>query len=109
MVISAWILSTSGGQRRRNYGKRDIRKDGKALLWEDLEWLLPLDAGSFAEPWSQGTWEDELEGRLSHYIALLDDGEPVAFGGFWLVAGEARSCGWQWILSAEEKNWGWPS
>ena len=29
-AISAWTPSTSAGQKRRNYGKRDIRKDGKA-------------------------------------------------------------------------------
>lgn len=71
-------------------GKKTSGRTVRPLLLKDLEWLLPLDAGSFAEPWSQGTWEDELEGRLSHYIALLDNGEPVAFGGFWLVAGEAQ-------------------
>lgn len=71
-------------------GKETSGRTVRPLLWEDLEWLLSLDAGSFAEPWTRGTWEDELGGRLSHYIALLDDGEPVAFGGFWLVAGEAQ-------------------
>lgn len=71
-------------------GKETSGRTVRPLVQEDLEWLLPLDAGSFAEPWTRGTWEDELEGRLSHYIALLDNGEPVAFGGFWLVAGEAQ-------------------
>lgn len=62
----------------------------RALVEDDLEWLLPLDAGSFAEAWEESTWRDELTGRLGHYIALEQDGVPVAFGGFWLVAGEAQ-------------------
>ena len=71
-------------------GKKTSGRTVRSLSPGDLDWLLPLDAGSFAEPWTRGTWEDELEGRLSHYIALLEDGQPVAFGGFWLVAGEAQ-------------------
>ena len=57
---------------------------------KDLLWLLPMDEVSFPEPWSFTTWEDELGGRLSHYIAVEQAGIPVAYGGFWLVAGEAQ-------------------
>lgn len=71
-------------------GKETSPGTVRALGEEDLEWLLPLDAGSFAEAWEEATWRDELAGRLSHYIALEQDGVPVAFGGFWLVAGEAQ-------------------
>lgn len=71
-------------------GKETSGRTVRPLTREDLPWLLPLDAGSFAEPWTRGTWGDELEGRLSHYIALEEGGVPVAFGGFWLVAGEAQ-------------------
>ena len=63
----------------------------RALTEQDLDWLLPVDAGSFPEAWSRETWLDELNGRLSHYLLLLDEtGSPVAYGGFWLVAGEAQ-------------------
>lgn len=71
-------------------GKETSGRTVRPLIREDLSWLLPLDAGSFAEAWTEGTWLEELTGRLSHYIALLDQGQPVAFGGFWLVAGEAQ-------------------
>lgn len=71
-------------------GKETSGRTVRPLTREDLPWLLPLDAGSFGEPWTEETWGDELEGRLSHYLALEEDGVPVAFGGFWLVAGEAQ-------------------
>lgn len=71
-------------------GKETSGRTVRPLVREDLSWLLPLDAGSFAEAWTEDTWGDELEGRLSHYIALEEMGVPVAFGGFWLVAGEAQ-------------------
>ena len=62
----------------------------RTLTEKDLLWLLPMDEASFPEPWSFTTWEDELAGRLSHYIAVEQEGTPVAYGGFWLVAGEAQ-------------------
>jgi ribosomal-protein-alanine acetyltransferase len=62
----------------------------RPLTEKDLLWLLPMDEASFPEPWSLTTWEDELDGRLSHYIAVEQAGQPVAYGGFWLVAGEAQ-------------------
>ncbi len=71
-------------------GKETSPGTVRPLVEGDLEWLLPLDAGSFAEAWEEAAWRDELAGRLGHYIALEQDGVPVAFGGFWLVAGEAQ-------------------
>ena len=71
-------------------GKETSGRTVRPLVREDLSWLLLLDAGSFAEAWTEATWGDELEGRLSHYIALEEMGAPVAFGGCWLVAGEAQ-------------------
>lgn len=71
-------------------GKETSVRTVRALAESDLEWLLPLDAGSFAEAWEESTWRSELASRLGHYIALEQDGVPVAFGGFWLVAGEAQ-------------------
>lgn len=62
----------------------------RPLTEQDLLWLLPMDEASFPEPWSFTTWEDELDGRLSHYLVVEQGGEPVAYGGFWLVAGEAQ-------------------
>ena len=70
-------------------GKETSGRTVRPLVREDLSWLLPLDAGSFAEAWTEDTWGDELEGRLSHYIALEEMGVPVAFGGLatqvWLM------------------------
>ena len=71
-------------------GKETSPGTVRPLVEGDLKWLLPLDAGSFAEAWEEAAWRDELAGRLGHYIALEQDGVPVAFGGFWLVAGEAQ-------------------
>ena len=28
--------------------------------------------------------------RLAHYYGVFEDGTPIAYGGFWLVAGEAQ-------------------
>ena len=58
-------------------GKETSGRTVRPLVREDLSWLLPLDAGSFAEAWTEDTWGDELEGRLSHYIALEEMGLAV--------------------------------
>lgn len=71
-------------------GKETSPGTVRALVEGDLDWLLPMDAGSFAEAWEEAAWRNELGSRLGHYIALEQDGVPVAFGGFWLVAGEAQ-------------------
>ena len=71
-------------------GKETSPGTVRALVEGDLDWLMPMDAGSFAEAWEEAAWRNELGSRLGHYIALEQDGVPVAFGGFWLVAGEAQ-------------------
>ncbi|WP_289049267.1 ribosomal protein S18-alanine N-acetyltransferase [Acidaminococcus timonensis] len=71
-------------------GKETSPGTVRALVEGDLDWLMPMDAGSFAEAWEEVAWRNELGSRLGHYIALEQDGVPVAFGGFWLVAGEAQ-------------------
>lgn len=62
----------------------------RKLQSEDLPWLLTMDAAAFSEAWTKDAWMEELSGRFSHYIALEQNGVPVAYGGFWLVVGEAQ-------------------
>lgn len=69
---------------------KETQNTTRPLTEHDLLWLLPMDEASFPEPWSFTTWEDELEGRLSHYLVVEQQGTPVAYWGFWLVAGEAQ-------------------
>lgn len=38
----------------------------------------------------KGNLFEELTGRLAHYYGVFEDGTPIAYGGFWLVAGEAQ-------------------
>jgi ribosomal-protein-alanine N-acetyltransferase len=62
------------------------------LKEDDLTWLVSMDRDSFSTAWTKAMWQEELQGRLSHYFAIRDNNNdvPVAFGGFWLVAGEAQ-------------------
>jgi ribosomal-protein-alanine N-acetyltransferase len=70
-------------------GKETSRKV-RALTESDLSWLLPMDEASFPTAWSKAVWQEEIHGHLAHYYALLEDDVPFAYGGFWLVAGEAQ-------------------
>ncbi len=71
-------------------GKTAEKITVRKLQLADLPWLLAMDAAAFSEAWTKDIWQEELNGRLSHYITLEQDGVPVAYGGFWLVAGEAQ-------------------
>lgn len=64
----------------------EVRK----LAEGDLSWVLPMDEGSFPLAWKKGTFLEELSGRLAHYYGLFEGSTPFAYGGFWLVAGEAQ-------------------
>ena len=48
------------------------------------------DEGAFSLAWKRETFLEELTGRLAHYYGVFEDGTPIAYGGFWLVAGEAQ-------------------
>lgn len=62
----------------------------RELTEGDLSWVLPMDEGAFSLAWKRETFLEELTGRLAHYYGVFEDGTPIAYGGFWLVAGEAQ-------------------
>jgi len=58
----------------------------------DLDEVLDIERACFAEPWSRGLFESELENPVaSAYTLRLDpDGPVAAYIVFWVVLGEAH-------------------
>lgn len=57
----------------------------------DIDSVLEIEHLSFARPWSRESFVSELTtNACARYIVLLEDGKIVAFGGMWLIIGEAH-------------------
>jgi ribosomal-protein-alanine acetyltransferase len=71
-------------------GKETETAAVRPLTEADLSWLTVLDGRCFPEAWSEAAWRSELTNTLAHYLAFFEADVPFAYGGFWLVAGEAQ-------------------
>jgi [ribosomal protein S18]-alanine N-acetyltransferase len=63
----------------------------RRMLEQDIDWVLEIERLSFARPWSRESFVSELTSNLcARYCVLIEDGRIVAFGGMWLIIGEAH-------------------
>lgn len=62
----------------------------RELSHEDIAAIIEMDAEIFHEQWNVHIWLDELQNSLGRYLVLECDGTPVAYAGYWAVAGEAQ-------------------
>lgn len=54
-----------------------------------LDKIIEIENDSFRYPWSRDAYKAEIENKLATYLVVLQDGDVVAYGGFWKVLDEA--------------------
>lgn len=53
----------------------------------DSELLAELDKRCFAIPWSQKSFEEEMNNKIANYFIARDDDKIIGYAGFWEVCG----------------------
>ncbi len=57
----------------------------------DIDSVVDIEENSFAIPWTRGAFESELKrNKLAKYFVVEVDGKVAAYGGVWLIIGEAH-------------------
>ena len=63
----------------------------RAMELSDVQAVAQVEKKSFYAPWDASVFKKELtENELARYIVGVENGKAVAYGGFWLVFGEAQ-------------------
>lgn len=62
----------------------------RRMQLEDIGFVEKLEKQSFHDAWNASMLQNELDNRLSVYLLMLEEEEPIGYAGFWLVAGEAQ-------------------
>lgn len=57
---------------------------------QDIARVHELEVAGFATPWSQQSFRDELHNICARYLVLEDQGGLQAYGGIWMIIGEAQ-------------------
>ena len=56
----------------------------------DVERVHQLEVAGFATPWSVQSFRDELRNVCARYVVLEDESGIQAYGGIWMIIGEAQ-------------------
>lgn len=56
----------------------------------DVERVHQLEVAGFATPWSVQSFRDELRNVCARYMVLEDESGIQAYGGIWMIIGEAQ-------------------
>jgi ribosomal-protein-alanine N-acetyltransferase len=56
----------------------------------DVERVHDLEVAGFATPWSVQSFRDELRNVCARYVVLEDESGIQAYGGIWMIIGEAQ-------------------
>lgn len=63
----------------------------RIMKLEDISAVYDLECKCFSVPWSIDSFMQEVEvNKLAHYYVGVENGEVVAYGGYWLVVDEAH-------------------
>lgn len=52
--------------------------------------ILEVEKECFSDAWSEKMFEEEIEGKFSHYYVAIEDGKAVAYMGMWSLSGEGH-------------------
>ncbi len=52
--------------------------------------IAEIEKDCFSPPWSEDAYRNEITDPIADYAVIESDGKVIAYGGFWLVAGEAQ-------------------
>lgn len=58
----------------------------------DLDQVAAMEKAIFSEPWSRKGFEDTYQKKENCYLVIEEDGEILAYCGFWSVLDEADIC-----------------
>lgn len=63
----------------------------RRMMEQDIDAVLEIEHLSFPRPWSRESFVSEITSNAcARYVVLLEDGRLVAFGGMWIIIGEAH-------------------
>ena len=62
----------------------------RRMQMADLDAVVVVENKAFTTPWSRTAFEEELKNDLAHYLVVVEEGQLVGYGGFWLVLDEAH-------------------
>ena len=57
---------------------------------KDLPFVMELDREAFFDPWSLGTWQEELKNKIAVWLVEELNNQVVGYAGIWVVAVEAQ-------------------
>ncbi len=57
---------------------------------KDVPRIAELEQICFRSPWSERSLYGELKNNIAHYSVGEDDGQVIAYGGMWVMFGEAH-------------------
>lgn len=62
----------------------------RPMVEADIPWVRKLDTESFADAWSEATWQEEVASTLAYYLVLEKEYLPLGYAGLWFVAREGQ-------------------
>ena len=62
----------------------------RPMTLEDVDGVFAVERESFAMPWPEAMFEEELKNPLAQYLVMENAGQIIGYAGFWLVIGEAQ-------------------
>ena len=63
----------------------------RRMMEQDIDAVLEIERLSFPRPWSRESFVSEITSNAcARYVVLLEDGKLAAFGGMWIIIGEAH-------------------
>ncbi|MGP4077593.1 ribosomal protein S18-alanine N-acetyltransferase [Halobacillus sp. K22] len=63
----------------------------RKMTLEDIDEVMEVERASFAVPWTEGTFRQEVEDNpYAHYYVIEKDDHVVGYCGLWLVIDEAH-------------------
>ncbi len=62
----------------------------RKMQLQDIAAIVKLEEETFAVPWSQEAFVDELEHDIAEYWVLINDDELIAYFGYWQILNEAH-------------------
>lgn len=62
----------------------------RKMTVQDLDQVMQIERTVFTLPWSQESYAGELKNSFANYLVVDIAGEVAAYGGIWVVFGEAH-------------------
>ena len=60
----------------------------RKMTAEDVKQIAQLEKICFTVPWSEKSFNDEMQNKLAVYFVAVDDEKCIGYAGFWNISGE---------------------